>query len=51
MLAILLVTGLVVFSGIELFGSGIRDTYYPSNDMDPYLQNKGVSKIFELYLI
>lgn len=27
--------------GIELFGSGIGDTYYPSNDMDPYLQNKG----------
>ncbi|KAI0492880.1 hypothetical protein KFK09_027156 [Dendrobium nobile] len=27
--------------GIELFASGIGDTYYPSNDMDPYLQNKG----------
>ncbi|XP_020573854.1 uncharacterized WD repeat-containing protein C17D11.16-like [Phalaenopsis equestris] len=27
--------------GIELFGSGIGDSYYPSNDMDPYLQNKG----------
>ncbi|KAH0450575.1 hypothetical protein IEQ34_021267 [Dendrobium chrysotoxum] len=27
------------------FLSAIGDTHYPSNDMDPYLQNKGVGKI------
>lgn len=27
--------------GIDLFGSGTGDTYYPSNDMDPYLQKHG----------
>ncbi|KAK4371581.1 hypothetical protein RND71_011056 [Anisodus tanguticus] len=26
--------------GIELFGSGLKDLYYPSNDMDPYLKDK-----------
>ncbi|KAG9450911.1 hypothetical protein H6P81_010876 [Aristolochia fimbriata] len=26
--------------GIELFGSGLGDTYYPSNDVDPYLKDK-----------
>ncbi|PKA56713.1 Protein SPA1-like 2 [Apostasia shenzhenica] len=26
--------------GLELFSSGLGDAYYPSNDMDPYLQNK-----------
>ncbi|KAM7475266.1 hypothetical protein LguiB_022509 [Lonicera macranthoides] len=26
--------------GIELFGSGHGDTYYPSNDADPYLKDK-----------
>ncbi|RWW15641.1 hypothetical protein BHE74_00016983 [Ensete ventricosum] len=30
------------FSGIELFSTGLGDVYYPSNDMDPYLQNKDV---------
>ncbi|URE43054.1 Periodic tryptophan protein 1 [Musa troglodytarum] len=25
---------------IELFSTGLGDVYYPSNDMDPYLQNK-----------
>ncbi|KAK4373629.1 hypothetical protein RND71_009013 [Anisodus tanguticus] len=25
---------------IELFGSGLKDLYYPSNDMDPYLKDK-----------
>lgn len=25
--------------GIELFGSGIENLYYPSNDMDPYLKD------------
>eukprot|EP00262_Sarcandra_glabra_P006546 TRINITY_DN18883_c0_g1_i1.p1 TRINITY_DN18883_c0_g1~~TRINITY_DN18883_c0_g1_i1.p1 ORF type:complete len:523 (+),score=124.44 TRINITY_DN18883_c0_g1_i1:86-1570(+) len=25
--------------GIELFSTGLGDTYYPSNDMDPYLKN------------
>ncbi|KAJ0716101.1 putative transcription factor WD40-like family [Helianthus annuus] len=25
---------------IELFGSGIGDTYYPSNELDPYLKDK-----------
>ncbi|KAG0502717.1 hypothetical protein HPP92_002789 [Vanilla planifolia] len=25
---------------IELFGSGIGDSYYPSNDMDPYIQKR-----------
>lgn len=26
--------------GIELFGSGLKDLYYASNDMDPYLKDK-----------
>ncbi|KAK9284757.1 hypothetical protein L1049_023934 [Liquidambar formosana] len=26
--------------GIELFGTGLGDLYYPSNDMDPYLVDK-----------
>ncbi|KAM3338526.1 periodic tryptophan protein 1 isoform X1 [Capsicum galapagoense] len=26
--------------GIELFGSGLKDVYYASNDMDPYLKDK-----------
>lgn len=26
--------------GIELFSTGLGETYYPSNDMDPYLKNK-----------
>ncbi|XP_042506648.1 uncharacterized WD repeat-containing protein C17D11.16-like [Macadamia integrifolia] len=26
--------------GIELFSTGLGDTYYPSNDMDPYLKDK-----------
>ncbi|XP_074558735.1 uncharacterized protein LOC141814695 [Curcuma longa] len=26
--------------GIELFSTGLGNSYYPSNDMDPYLQNK-----------
>ncbi|KAA8550863.1 hypothetical protein F0562_002547 [Nyssa sinensis] len=26
--------------GIELFSVGLADTYYPSNDMDPYLKDK-----------
>lgn len=26
--------------GIDIFGSGIGGTYYPSNDMDPYLQGQ-----------
>ncbi|XP_057461568.1 uncharacterized protein LOC130751868 [Actinidia eriantha] len=27
-------------NGVELFGVGLGDTYYPSNDMDPYLKDK-----------
>ncbi|XP_058087364.1 uncharacterized WD repeat-containing protein C17D11.16-like [Magnolia sinica] len=27
-------------AGIELFSSGLGDTFYPSNDMDPYLKDK-----------
>ncbi|KAM3708922.1 hypothetical protein ACJW31_02G133300 [Castanea mollissima] len=27
--------------GIELFSTGLGDLYYPSNDMDPYLKDKG----------
>ncbi|XP_077220397.1 uncharacterized protein LOC143854372 [Tasmannia lanceolata] len=26
--------------GVELFSTGLGDTYYPSNDMDPYLKDK-----------
>ncbi|KAL0391007.1 UNVERIFIED_CONTAM: putative WD repeat-containing protein C17D11.16 [Sesamum calycinum] len=26
--------------GVELFGSGLANLYYPSNDMDPYLKNQ-----------
>ncbi|KAF3640446.1 putative protein TPX2-like [Capsicum annuum] len=26
--------------GIELFGSGLKDLYYASNDLDPYLKDK-----------
>ncbi|PIA31514.1 hypothetical protein AQUCO_04900073v1 [Aquilegia coerulea] len=26
--------------GVELFGAGVGDTYYPSNDLDPYLKEK-----------
>ncbi|KAL7172373.1 hypothetical protein ACSBR2_031962 [Camellia fascicularis] len=26
--------------GVELIGTGIGDTYYPSNDMDPYLKDQ-----------
>ncbi|XP_068643116.1 uncharacterized WD repeat-containing protein C17D11.16-like [Aristolochia californica] len=26
--------------GVELFGAGLGDTYYPSNDVDPYLKDK-----------
>ncbi|XP_042411551.1 uncharacterized WD repeat-containing protein C17D11.16-like [Zingiber officinale] len=26
--------------GIELFSTGLGNSYYPSNDMDPYLKNK-----------
>ncbi|KAK6120080.1 hypothetical protein DH2020_046210 [Rehmannia glutinosa] len=26
--------------GVELFGSGLANLYYPSNDMDPYLKDK-----------
>ncbi|KAG5514461.1 hypothetical protein RHGRI_035759 [Rhododendron griersonianum] len=26
--------------GIDIFGAGIGGTYYPSNDMDPYLQGQ-----------
>ncbi|PKI38811.1 hypothetical protein CRG98_040784, partial [Punica granatum] len=25
---------------IELFGTGVGNLYYPSNDMDPYLKDK-----------
>ncbi|GFZ19666.1 transducin/WD40 repeat-like superfamily protein [Actinidia rufa] len=27
-------------NGVELFGAGLGDAYYPSNDMDPYLKDK-----------
>ncbi|KAI8007147.1 hypothetical protein LOK49_LG07G00184 [Camellia lanceoleosa] len=26
--------------GVELIGTRIRDAYYPSNDMDPYLKDQ-----------
>lgn len=29
--------------GIELFGAGVGDTYYPSNDLDPYLKDQADS--------
>ena len=32
-----------VNSGIEVFSKGLGDTYYPSNDMDPYLKDNNVS--------
>lgn len=31
--------------GIELFGPGLKDLYYTSNDMDPYLKDKDVRSI------
>lgn len=30
---------------IEIFGSGLGDTFYPSNELDPYLKDKNVSCI------
>ena len=30
-------------AGVELFGTGHGDAYYPSNDMDPYLKDNDVS--------
>lgn len=37
----------ILFSlGVELFSTGLGDLYYPSNDMDPYLQNEDVSFFF-----
>lgn len=27
-------------NGIELFGGGLGDTYYPSNELDPYMKDK-----------
>lgn len=35
-------SSLVFSSGIELFGTGLGDAYYASNDMDPYLKNNVV---------
>ncbi|KAE9460602.1 hypothetical protein C3L33_07508, partial [Rhododendron williamsianum] len=29
-----------IAAGIDIFGAGIGGTYYPSNDMDPYLQGQ-----------
>ena len=29
--------------GVELFSSGIGDLYYPSNEMDPYINDAKVS--------
>ena len=29
--------------GIDIFSKGLGDTYYPSNDMDPYLKDNHVS--------
>ena len=35
---------------IELFTSGAGDVYYPSNDMDPYLQDKDVSYFLNIFV-
>lgn len=32
-------------SAINILGSGLGDTYYPSNELDPYLKDKNVSDI------
>ena len=36
-------------SAIDLFGSGIADTFYPSNALDPYMKNKDVSILSLIY--
>lgn len=32
-------------SAIDIFGSGLGDTFYPSNELDPYIKDKDVSYI------
>lgn len=32
-----------LISGVEIFGKGLGDLYYASNQMDPYLKDKDVS--------
>lgn len=32
-----------LISGVEIFGKGLGDLYYASNQLDPYLKDKDVS--------